>query len=54
MLDFYYNFLDKYLSRSDFEYVSMDTDSGYFTLTSNTIEAFVKSSQKDNFDLVKN
>ena len=32
----------------------MDTDSGYFTLTSNTIEALVKPSQKDNFDLVKN
>ena len=54
MLDFYYNCLDKYLNRSDFEYISMDTDSGYFALTSNTIEDLVKSSEVDSYNIVKN
>jgi hypothetical protein len=27
MLDFYYNFIDKYIDRSDFELLEMDTDS---------------------------
>ena len=26
MLDFYYNFIDKYIDRSDFELLEMDTD----------------------------
>ena len=29
MLEFYYNFLDKYLSRQDFELCCMDTDPFY-------------------------
>ena len=27
MLDFYYNFIDKYIDRTDFELLEMDTDS---------------------------
>ncbi len=30
MLTFYYDFLDKYMDRSDFEFIEMDTDSAYF------------------------
>jgi hypothetical protein len=29
MLEFYYDFLDKYIDRSDFQYCNMDTDSAY-------------------------
>ena len=32
MLQFYYEFLDLFVNRSDFEYVEMDTDSAYITL----------------------
>ena len=30
MLEFYYNFLDKYIDRKDFEYMYMDTDFSLF------------------------
>jgi hypothetical protein len=29
MLQFYYDFLDKYVDRSDFQYIEMDTDNAY-------------------------
>lgn len=32
MLEFYYDCQDKFLDRSDFEYVEMDTDSAYAAL----------------------
>ena len=33
MLEFYYDFLDKYVDRKDFEYIYMDTDSAYFAIS---------------------
>ena len=33
MLAFYYDFFDKYLDRSDYAYIEMDTDSAYVALT---------------------
>ena len=33
MLQFCYDCVDKYLDRSDFQYIEMDTDSAYMTLT---------------------
>ena len=33
MLQFYYDCLDRYLDRSDFEMAQMDTDSLYFTVS---------------------
>ena len=33
MCQFYYDFVDKYLSRDDFQYIEMDTDSAYMALT---------------------
>ena len=32
MLQFYFDFMDKYLDRSDFQYFEMDTDSAYFVI----------------------
>ena len=32
MLQFYFDFLDKYLDRSDFQYCEMDTDSAYIAI----------------------
>ncbi len=42
MLEFYFDFLDKYLHRSDFQYVQMDTDSAYIALSGDSIEELVK------------
>ena len=33
MLEFYYDFLDKYVDRRDYEYCYMDTDSAYFVIS---------------------
>jgi len=32
MFQFYYDFLDKYLDHSDYQYCEMDTDSAYIAL----------------------
>ena len=41
MLDFYYNFIDKYIDRSDFELLEMDTDSNYFAFSEDSIEKLI-------------
>ena len=33
MLEFYYDFIDKYIDISDFELLEMDTDSNYFAFS---------------------
>ncbi len=38
MLDFYYDFIDKYIDRSHFELLEMDTDSNYFAFSEDSIE----------------
>ena len=38
MLDFYYNFIDKYIDRSDFELLEMDTDSNYLFMNIKTMK----------------
>ncbi len=53
MLQFYYNFLDFYLDRSDFEYVQMDTDSAYFAISGDSIESLVKPELRDHFEIEK-
>lgn len=35
MLSFYYDFIDKYFDRKDFQYVTMDTDSAYIAFSGN-------------------
>jgi hypothetical protein len=46
MLDFYYNFNDKYIDRSDFELLEMDTDSNYFAFSEDIIEKLIKPEMK--------
>ena len=43
MLQFYYDFLDKYLHRSDFKYCEMDTDSAYIAISGECLEDLVIS-----------
>ena len=42
MLQFYYDFLDKYIDSSDFEYCKMDTDSAYIAINGECVEDLVK------------
>ena len=50
MLEFYYDCVDKYLSREDFQYNEMDTDSAYMAIAGDryiiVIPAFCISTQK--------
>jgi hypothetical protein len=50
MLDFYYNFIDKYIDRSDFELLEMDTDSNYFAFSEDNIEKLIKSELKEEYE----
>jgi hypothetical protein len=47
MLDFYYNFIDKYIDRLDFELLEMDTDSNYFAFSEDSIEKLIKPEMKE-------
>ena len=49
MLEFFYDFLDKYIDRSDFELCYMDTDSFYLALSGNSLDDIVKASLKKEY-----
>ena len=42
MLKFYYDFLDRYFDRRDFELIQMDTDSNYITISAERLEDIVR------------
>ena len=42
MLQFYYDVLDHYIDRRDYELIQMDTDSMYFALSYDTLEEAIK------------
>ena len=50
MLDFYYNFIDKYIDRSDFELLEMDTDSNYFAFSEDSIEKLIRLEMKEVYE----
>ena len=50
MLQFYYNFLDKYIDRRDYELIQMETDSMYFALSYATLEEAVKPELLKEFE----
>ena len=41
-LEFYYDFLDKYLDRRDFELIQIDTYSMYMVISGNSINEIVQ------------
>ena len=45
MLEFYYDFLDYYLSREDFEILEMDTDSNYLGITAENVEDLINQTR---------
>ena len=50
MLQFYYDFLDRYLDRRDFELIQMDTDSNYLAISGKKLEDIVKPEMKAEFE----
>ena len=50
MSQFYYDFVDKYGDRSDFQYMEMDTDSAYFAITAETINQVIKPEMQADFN----
>ncbi|XP_033729182.1 uncharacterized protein LOC117318295 isoform X1 [Pecten maximus] len=53
MLSFYYDCLDLYWDRRDFELIAMDTDSYYLALSGTDLEALVRSNMTAEFETVK-
>ena len=49
MLKFYYDFIDKYIDRSDFEMCQMDTDSNYFAFSEDDIEKLIKPEMREEY-----
>lgn len=43
MLQFYYDFMDRFVERGDFEYCEMDTDSAYMAISGPSFESVIKS-----------
>lgn len=49
MLQFYYDFFDFHIDRSDFQYCGMDTDSAYIAISAETLKELVKPELKTHF-----
>ena len=53
MLEFYYDFLDKYVDRRDFELIRMDTDSNYMAISGERLEDVIRPEMKAEFEAEK-
>ena len=53
MLEFYYDFLDRYFDRRDFELIQMDTDSNYMAISAEKLEDIVKPELQTEFEAKK-
>ena len=47
MLEFHYDFLDKYVDRRDYELIQMDTESSYMALSASTLDDLVKPHKEE-------
>ena len=50
MLEFYYDFMDKYVDRADFEYCEMDTDSAYIAISGESVDALVRPRLREEYE----
>ena len=50
MLEFYYDCVDKYLSRDDFIYCERDNDSAYMAISGDSFEELIKSELREEFE----
>ena len=53
MLEFYYDFLDKYLDRRDFELIQMDTDINYMAISGENLDELVRPEMKAEYEAEK-
>ena len=53
MLEFYYDFLDRYFDRRDFELIQMDTDSNYIAISGDRLEDIVRPELNSEFEAQK-
>jgi len=53
MLEFYYDFLDRYFDRRDFELIQVDTDSNYMAVSAESLEDIVRPELKAEFEAQK-
>ena len=53
MLQFYYDFLDKYFSRQDLELCYMDTDSFYLAMRGDSLDEIVRPEMKQAYEADK-
>ncbi|XP_066278985.1 uncharacterized protein [Branchiostoma lanceolatum] len=49
MLEFYYDFMIKFVDRSDFQYCEMDTDSAYIAISADRFEDVIKPNMLDEY-----
>ena len=49
MLEFYYDFMDVYVDRQDFEYCEMDTDSAYMAISGSCLEDVIKHDKLEKY-----
>ena len=49
MLQFYYDFVDRYVERPLFQYCEMDTDSAYIALAGETIDDLITSEHREHY-----
>ena len=53
MLEFYYDFLDSYFSRQDFELCYMDTNSFYLAMSGESLDEIVRPEMKQTYEADK-
>lgn len=49
MLEFYYNFMDRYCQQTDFLYCEMDTDSAYMAISGKSLDCIVKPHMQQQY-----
>ena len=49
-IQFYYDFLDKFVDRSDFQYVEIDTDNTYLVLSGTNLDDVIKPHMKKEYE----
>ena len=53
MLEFYYDYLDNYFSRQDFELCYMDTDSFYLAMSGDSLDEIARPEMKQAYEVDK-
>ena len=49
-IEFFYDFFDKFIDRSDYQMIEMDTDSLYLAFSEDNIEKLIKLELKEQYE----